>query len=233
MDEILPLEPLQPGDPFSHKFIEFACATNKEVLVRRRTPCKPSSWVVRVPSEGGANITGGPPPSRFPKEARFARTRSLDLHPVRPLSLVLSGNRALHDLKKTYRDRLEIRYKTFLLAPTPEARSLSKEEILGHWAMVKEHPGGERVDPALMATRDFPYPHSMPGAVAIKAAAAQGPEAEARYVERIEEAHLVDCLDIADDDVLIGLASGLGLDVSRFEDLYRNADLERAVRRDH
>jgi predicted DsbA family dithiol-disulfide isomerase len=139
----------------------------------------------------------------------------------------------LHDLKKTYRDRLEIRYKTFLLAPTPEARSLSKEEILGHWSMVKEHSGGERVNPALMATRDFPYPHSMPGAVAIKAAAAQGPEAEARYVERIEEAHLVDCLDIADDDVLIGLARGLGLDLPRFEDLYRNTDLEQAVRRDH
>ena len=139
----------------------------------------------------------------------------------------------MHDLKKTYRDRLEIRYKTFLLAPTPEARSLSKEEILGHWAMVKAHPGGERVNPALMATRDFPYPHSMPGAVAIKAAAAQGPEAEARYVERIEEAHLVDCLDIADDDVLIGLARDLGLDIPRFEDLYRNADLEGAVWRDH
>ncbi|MFQ5692191.1 MAG: DsbA family protein [Nitrospinota bacterium] len=139
----------------------------------------------------------------------------------------------LHALKKTYGDRLEIAYKTFLLAPTPQARSLSKEDILGHWAMAKAHPGGERIDPERMAGRDFPYPYSMPGSVAIKAAAAQGADAEARYVERIEEAHLVDCLDIADDDVLIGLARDLGLDVPRFEDLYRNGNLEEAVWRDH
>ena len=43
----------------------------------------------------------------------------------------------------------------------------------------------------------------------------------------------MDCLDIADDDVLIGLARDLALDIPRFEDLYRNADLERAVWRDH
>lgn len=139
----------------------------------------------------------------------------------------------MHALKKTYGDRLEIAYKMFLLAPTPEARTLSKEEILGHWAMAKAHPGGERINPDLMAARDFPYPYSMPGSVAIKAAAAQGKEAEARYVERIEEAHLVDCLDIADDSVLIGLARELGLDLPRFEDLYRNGNLSRAVWGDH
>lgn len=139
----------------------------------------------------------------------------------------------MHALKKTYGERLEISYKTFLLAPTPEARSLTKEDILGHWAMAKAHPGGERINPELMAAREFPYAYSMPGSVAIKAAAAQGKEVEARYVEGIEEIHLVECLDIADDDVLIGLAGTLGLDVPRFEDLYRNGNLQEAVWRDH
>ncbi|MFQ5914452.1 MAG: DsbA family protein [Nitrospinota bacterium] len=139
----------------------------------------------------------------------------------------------LHALKKTYAERLELTYKTFLLSPTPQARTLSKEEILGHWAMAKAHPGGERINPDFMASRSFPYPHSMPGSVAIKAAAAQGKEAEARYVEAIEEIHLVECFDIADDDVLIGLAKALGLDAPRFEDLYRNGNLESAVWRDH
>ncbi len=136
-------------------------------------------------------------------------------------------------MKKTYGDQLEISYKTFLLAAEPRGISFRKQEILGHWAMVKSHPGGERVNPELMAERNFPYPYSMPGSVAIKAAAAQGKEAEARYVERIEEAHLVECFDIADDDVLIGLSRDLGLDVPRFEDLYRNGNLERAVWRDY
>lgn len=139
----------------------------------------------------------------------------------------------LHELKKTYADQLEISYKTFLLAPTPQPITLRKEEILGHWAMVKSHPGGERVNPELMAERDFPYPYSLPGSVAIKAAAVQGKEAEARYVERIEEAHLVDCLNIADDDVLIGLSRDLGLDVPRFEELYRNGNLDKAVWQDY
>ena len=54
--------------------------------------------------------------------------------------------------------RLAIRYRAFLLSPEPDNRPARKEAIMGHWAMAKSHPGGEEINPELMARRDFPYP---------------------------------------------------------------------------
>jgi hypothetical protein len=49
-----------------------------------------------------------------------------------------------------------------------------KNEIMGHWAAAASHPDGESINVSLMRSREFPYPYSMPGLLACKAAQFQG-----------------------------------------------------------
>ncbi len=129
--------------------------------------------------------------------------------------------------------RLAIRYRAFLLSPEPDYRPARKEAIMGHWAMAKSHPGGEAINPELMARRDFPYPHSTPGAIAIKAFAAQLPEREGEYLEAVERTHLVVCLNIDDFEVLVTAAERLGAEPAIMREVMANPDMEKRVRADH
>ena len=104
---------------------------------------------------------------------------------------------------------------------------------MGHWAMAKSHPGGEDINPELMARRDFPYPHSTPGAVAIKAFAAQLPEREGEYLEAVERTHLVECLNIDDADVLLAAAERLGAEPAMMREVMADPDMEKRVWGDH
>lgn len=104
---------------------------------------------------------------------------------------------------------------------------------MGHWAMAKSHAGGEEINPALMARRDFPYPHSTPGAVAIKAFAAQLPEREGEYLEAVERTHLVECLNIDDAKVLLAAAERLGAEHSMMREVMADPDMEKRVWGDH
>lgn len=127
-------------------------------------------------------------------------------------------------MRARYGSRLAVTYKTFPLAVSPDdlvrrfgSRERAKAEILTHWARAAREPGGERINPALMATRDFAYPYSMPGLTALKAAEEHGgAEAHGRLFELIQEAHLVHCRDIADSAVLLDCAAAAGLDLARF-----------------
>lgn len=129
--------------------------------------------------------------------------------------------------------RLAIRYRAFLLSPEPDHRPARKEAIMGHWAMAKSHPGGEAINPELMARRDFPYPHSTPGAIAIKAFAAQLPEREGEYLEAVERTHLVECLSIDDADVLVAAAERLGAEPAIMREVMADPDMEKRVWADH
>lgn len=113
---------------------------------------------------------------------------------------------------------------------TPER---AKREILGHWAAAKRQPGGEDINPELMASRPFPYPYSMPALRAVKAAEFQGGmEAHARMYDRLQRAHLVEARDVADPQTLIACADEIGLDVQRVQaDLESEATLQ-AVQQD-
>ncbi len=129
--------------------------------------------------------------------------------------------------------RLAIRYRAFLLSPEPDNRPARKEAIMGHWAMAKSHPGGEEINPELMARRDFPYPHSTPGAVAIKAFAAQMPEREGAYLEAVERTHLVECRNIDDAEVLVAAAERLGAEPAMMREVMADPDMKQRVRADH
>ncbi len=104
---------------------------------------------------------------------------------------------------------------------------------MGHWAMAKSHPGGESINPELMARRDFPYPHSTPGAIAIKAFAAQLPEREGEYLEAVERTHLVECLNIDDAEVLLAAAERLGAEPAMMREVMADPDMEKRVWGDH
>jgi hypothetical protein len=90
-----------------------------------------------------------------------------------------------------------------------------------------------RINADLMAQRPFDYPYSMPGLLVCKAAEAQGgQEAHWDMFDRIQRAHLTECLNIADLEVLRQCATDVCLDVVRWEKDYRSAKVRAAVEGD-
>lgn len=140
-------------------------------------------------------------------------------------------------LKAEFGDALEIHHRCFALAPSqahitqmfgsPEA---AKREVLTHWEAANRHDDERRIRADLMASRPFPYPHSMPGLLACKAAEQQG-GAAAHWdcFDRVQRAHLTECRNIADADVLLDVAHELGLDVARFAADMQSAAVRQAV----
>ncbi len=130
----------------------------------------------------------------------------------------------LHQIEQEYGERVTFTYKTFPLGPTREeltrmfgSEENAKREILTHWAASRRLPGGEEINPALMASRPFPYPYSMPALRAVKAAEFQGGmAAHARMYDRLQRAHLVQARNVADPQTLLECAAELGFDLPRF-----------------
>jgi len=128
-------------------------------------------------------------------------------------------------LAEKYPDRIEVIHRSFALAPEPDgiARIFgSKEEgkiqILGHWRAANMNDDAHRMNPELMATRTFDYPYSTPGLLACKAAELQGGnEMHQKIFNRIQKAHLTECLNINDFEVLKMCAREVGLDVEQWE----------------
>ncbi|PTQ53693.1 MAG: DSBA oxidoreductase [Hydrogenibacillus schlegelii] len=135
---------------------------------------------------------------------------------------------------------IRIVHRAFALAPTPESletmfgsKEQAKREILSHWRAANQNDDDHRIDAALMATRPFDYPYSMPGLLACKAAERQGgQEAHWALYDRIQRAHLTECLNIADFAVLRRCAEDVGLDVARWEGDVRSPETREAVERD-
>ncbi len=133
-----------------------------------------------------------------------------------------------------------VEHRCFALAPTPDAivaifgsREAGKREILQHWRAANRNDDEHRINADLMAARPFDYPWSMPGLRACKAAELQGGQsAHWDMFDRVQRAHLTECLNIADDDVLRACAADVGLDVDRWERDYRSREVAELVERD-
>jgi predicted DsbA family dithiol-disulfide isomerase len=140
-------------------------------------------------------------------------------------------------LKQQVGGRVRTEGRGFPLAPTPEhhiqrfgSAARAKAEILKHWAAAAREPGGERINAPLMASRPFPYPASLPVLAAVKAAERQGGMlAHETYFEHAQEAHLIQCRNVADREVLLDLAQDLALDLGRFEADLNSGECDRAV----
>lgn len=145
----------------------------------------------------------------------------------------------LHRLADTHPE-IEVVHRSFALAPSPARLSAmfgspeaAKSEILEHWRRANELDDERRIDADLMATRDHPYPHSMPGLIACKAAEAQGgQDAHWAMLDAVQRAHLTDCLDITDPEVLAGCGAGAGLDVDRWQADVADPETRRLVEED-
>lgn len=146
----------------------------------------------------------------------------------------------LRKIVKEYPD-IEVIHKAFPLAP--EHRDLSemfgnkdkaKEEILNHWRAANANDDEHRINAGLMAMRDFDYPYSMPGLMSCKAAELQGgQEAHWNYFDRVQKAHLTDCENIADQNVLINCAETIGLDIDRFIEDFQSEKARNMVMEDY
>jgi len=139
-----------------------------------------------------------------------------------------------------YEGQVQVEHRCFALAPDSTqitrmfgSTEAGKAEIMNHWAAAAAHPGGEAINTDLMRTRTFPYPYSMPGLLACKAAEQQGgPTAHWDMFDRVQQAHAVEARNIAEPDVLRTCAAGAGLDVARWEADFRSAEIRQAVQAD-
>jgi predicted DsbA family dithiol-disulfide isomerase len=78
-----------------------------------------------------------------------------------------------------------------------------------------------RINADLMEKRDFDYPHSIPGLLACKAAEIVGGQnVHWDVFDRIQKAHLTECRNIADFEVLISCVKDVGLDVEAWHKAY-------------
>ncbi|BDG62386.1 DsbA family oxidoreductase [Caldinitratiruptor microaerophilus] len=135
---------------------------------------------------------------------------------------------------------VEVVHRAFALAPSPEdlvrmfgSAAQAKEEILGHWRAANRYDDDHRIDADRMAARIHPYPHSMPGLLACKAAEVQGgQEGHWAMFDRVQRAHLTECLDITDPEVLTMCATEVGLDVRRWQEDVQSPAVREAVERD-
>ena len=108
-----------------------------------------------------------------------------------------------------------------------------KDEIMGHWAAAASQPDGEAINVELMRSRSFPYPYSMPGLLACKAAEMQGGmSAHWDMFDRVQKAHAVEARNITDTTVLKDCAAEIGLDVARWEADFASPEVEQAVQDD-
>ncbi|MBP9017484.1 MAG: DsbA family protein [Paludibacteraceae bacterium] len=143
-------------------------------------------------------------------------------------------------LAEKYPDRIEVIHRSFALAPEPDgiARIFgSKEEgkiqILGHWRAANMNDDAHRMNPELMATRTFDYPYSTPGLLACKAAELQGGnEMHHKIFNRIQKAHLTECLNINDFEVLKMCAREVGLDVEQWEKYFHSEKAKQMLDED-
>jgi len=109
----------------------------------------------------------------------------------------------------------------------------AKKEILNHWKAANENSDEKNINYELMATRTHDYPYSMPGLIACEAAAIMGgEEAHWDYFDRIQKAHLTECLDITQEDVQLMCARDIGLDEEKFKQLISDENTIKLVEKD-
>jgi len=141
---------------------------------------------------------------------------------------------------RDHADAVRVEHRAFALAPTPDAidrifgdPERGKREVLGHWAQAASQPDGQPINPSLMAERPFPYPWSVPGLRACKAAdRLAGSEAHWAIFDRIQRAHLVECRDITDPEVLVACAHDAGLEEGAFPQAFESPEVAEAVEAD-
>ena len=125
-----------------------------------------------------------------------------------------------------------IEWKSFLLRPHPEPKPLDKfRKYTESWLRPAAEP--ESGSFTVWSTDEPPPSHSVPPAIAAKAAARQGTEAFARYHRALMEGYFRDNRNITEPENLLRIASETGLDVAAFVGATRDPALAREVVEEH
>ena len=135
---------------------------------------------------------------------------------------------------------IKVIHRSFPLAPEPNdivqmfgSKEKGKRDILQHWKAANMNDDEHRINAELMEQRDFDYPYSTPALLACKAAELQGGQAmHWDYFDKVQEAHLTLCRNIADFDVLTDIARELSLDVEKFRADLRGEQVKYLLRLD-
>ena len=115
----------------------------------------------------------------------------------------------------------------------PDPVAAKQEVVMEHWLEAKELEKDERINCELMMERDFPYPYSIPNALGAKAAELlAGQDAHWDFFDRVQQAHLTECRNIADYDVLADCARAVGLDENSWRDAVVSEQVKQMVRAD-
>ena len=112
----------------------------------------------------------------------------------------------------------------------PDPKAAKQEIVMQHWGDAVRVEHEHRIRPEVMMSRDFDYPFSMPAQRGCKAAEKQaGQQGHWDYFDRAQKAHLSDCENVADADVLTRCARDVGLDVNQwlrdFKDSQRDIEI--------
>ena len=127
-------------------------------------------------------------------------------------------------------DAVTITWRSYLLRPTPKARSLERfREYTQSWLVPASAPDGGRF--RTWSSDEGPPSHSVPTQVACKAAARQ--DGFHRYHLAVMDAYFWDNRDVSTAGVLVDVAGACGLDVARFAADLADSALEQDVVRDH
>jgi predicted DsbA family dithiol-disulfide isomerase len=138
----------------------------------------------------------------------------------------------LEKIADEFRESCVVEWKSFLLRPYPEERSLEAfRRYTESWLRPAAEP--ESGSFTVWSTEEAPPSHSVPPAVAAKAAARQGPEAFGRYHRAVMESYFHQNRNIAEQTVLVRIARETGLDVAAFVEALRDPTLGREVVDDH
>jgi predicted DsbA family dithiol-disulfide isomerase len=138
----------------------------------------------------------------------------------------------LEKLHEEFADACVIEWKSFLLRPYPEPKSLEQfRRYTESWLRPAAEP--ESGSFTVWSTDEAPPSHSVPPAVAAKAAARQGDEAFARYHRALMESYFHLSRNITEPESLVRIAGETGLDVPAFVDALGDQALAREVADDH
>ena len=138
----------------------------------------------------------------------------------------------LDRLAEEYGSSCAIEWKSFLLRPSPEPRSLEDfRKYTESWRGPAAQPEAGRF--TVWSTDEPPPSHSVPPAIAAKAAARQGPEAFARYHRALLENYFHLNHNITEPANLVRIAEETDLDVAVFVAALRDPSVGREVVDDH
>jgi predicted DsbA family dithiol-disulfide isomerase len=125
------------------------------------------------------------------------------------------GAARVRRLEEHFGEDLHVEWRTYLLRPVPEPRTLEKfKAYTQSWLRPAGEPDAPEFRP--WASADGPPTHSVPPHLAAKAAAALGPEAFRAMHERLLRAYFAENRDITARATLVALWREVGLDAAGF-----------------